>query len=41
MDQDWAGAWADLTDAFWNTPKMTADEFIKQAQAKFDDVFKK
>ena len=41
MDPDWAGAFADLTDAFWNTPDMTADQFIKQAQAKFDDVFKK
>ena len=41
MDQDWAGAWADLTDAFWNTPTMTADDFIKEAQSKFDDVFKK
>jgi glucose/mannose transport system substrate-binding protein len=41
MDQDWAGAFADLTDAFWNTPEMTADQFISQAQGKFDEVFKK
>ena len=41
MDSDWQGAWADLTDAFWNTPTMTADAFIKEAQAKFDEVFKK
>lgn len=41
MDQDWAGAWADLTDAFWDTPTMTAEDFIKQAQSKFDEVFKK
>ena len=40
MDQDWAGAFADLGDAFWNTPEMTADEFISQAQSKFDEVFK-
>lgn len=41
MDNDWAGAFADLTDAFWNTPEMTADQFISQAQGKFDEVFKK
>lgn len=41
MDPDWAGAFADLTDAFWNTSDMTADQFIKQAQAKYDEVFKK
>lgn len=41
MDPDWAGAFADLTDAFWNTPDMSADQFIKQAQAKYDEVFKK
>jgi glucose/mannose transport system substrate-binding protein len=41
MDQDWAGAFADLTDAFWNTPTMTAEQFIAQAQTKFDEVFKK
>jgi glucose/mannose transport system substrate-binding protein len=41
MDQDWAGAFADLTDAFWNTPAMSAEQFISQAQTKFDEVFKK
>ncbi len=41
MDQDWSGAFADLADAFWNTPEMTADQFISQAQGKFDEVFKK
>ncbi len=39
MDPDWAGATADLTDAFWNTPSMTADQFIKELQAKYDQVF--
>ncbi len=41
MDQDWAGAIADLTDAFWNTPAMSAEQFISQAQLKYDEVFKK
>jgi glucose/mannose transport system substrate-binding protein len=41
MDQDWAGSFQNLADAFWNTPEMSSDEFIKQAQAKYDDVFKK
>ena len=39
MDPDWAGAYADLADAFWNTPTMTADDFIAQLQAKYDEVF--
>lgn len=41
MDADWAGAYADLADAFWNTPTMTADDFIKQLQSKYNDVFSK
>jgi glucose/mannose transport system substrate-binding protein len=41
MDQDWAGSFQNLADAFWNTPEMSSDEFIKQAQVKYDEVFKK
>jgi glucose/mannose transport system substrate-binding protein len=41
MDPDWKQSFQDLADAFWNTPSMSADEFIKQLQAKYDDVFKK
>lgn len=41
MDPDYAGAFADAADAFWNNPKMTADEFIKQLQASYDQVFMK
>jgi len=39
MDNDFAGAYGDVTDAFWNTPSMTADQYIKTLQASFDQVF--
>jgi len=39
MDPDYAGAFADAADAFWNNPKMTADEFIKQLSAGYDQTF--
>ena len=39
MDPDWAGAFADLADAYWNTPGMTPDQFIQQLQAKYDEIF--
>lgn len=41
MDPDYGGAFADLADTYWNTPDMTPDAFIKQLQAKYDDVFQK
>jgi hypothetical protein len=41
MDNDFAGAYQDLADSFWNTPDMSADEFIKALQAKYDEVFQK
>ncbi len=41
MDNDFAGAYADLADAFWNTPTMTADDFIKQLQQKYDEILGK
>ncbi len=41
MDNDYAGAYADVTDAFWNTPSMTADQYIKALQTSFDQVFSK
>lgn len=41
MDQDWKGAFQNLADQFWNTPEMTADQFIKEAQSQFDQIFKK
>ena len=41
MNNDFAGAYSDLADSFWNTPDMTADEFIKDLQQKYDDVFMK
>ncbi|MGO9308052.1 MAG: ABC transporter substrate-binding protein [Spirochaetia bacterium] len=41
MDNDFAGAYEDLADSFWNTPTMTADDFIKQLQQKYDQVFMK
>ncbi|MDX2005437.1 MAG: ABC transporter substrate-binding protein [Meiothermus sp.] len=41
MDPDWKQSFQDLADTFWNTPNMTADEFIKQLQGKYDQVFKK
>jgi hypothetical protein len=41
MDNDFAGAYTDLADAFWNTPDMTADEFIKDLQQKYDEVLSK
>jgi len=41
MDPDYAGAFADAADAFWNTPKMTADDFIKQLQNSYDQAFMK
>jgi glucose/mannose transport system substrate-binding protein len=40
MDNDFAGAYADLADQFWNTPSMTADEFIKDLQQKYDEILK-
>ena len=39
MDNDFAGAFEDVTDQFWNTPSMTADQYIKALQASFDQVF--
>jgi glucose/mannose transport system substrate-binding protein len=38
MDNDFAGAYANLADAFWNTPSMTADEFIMELQQKYDEI---
>jgi glucose/mannose transport system substrate-binding protein len=39
MDNDFAGAYANLADTFWNTPGMSADEFIKDLQDKYDQIF--
>lgn len=39
MDPDYSGAFATLADTYWNTPSMTPDAFIKQLQARYDDVF--
>jgi glucose/mannose transport system substrate-binding protein len=39
MDNDYAGAYENLCDAFWNTPAMTADEFIKELQQEYDSIF--
>ena len=39
MDNDYAGAYENLCDAFWNTPTMTADEFIKELQQEYDSIF--
>jgi glucose/mannose transport system substrate-binding protein len=41
MDNDFAGAYQNLADAFWNTPDMTADEFIKELQQKYDEILQK
>lgn len=41
MNQDWKQTFQDLADKFWNTPDMTADQFITEAQSKYDDVFAK
>ena len=41
MDNDFAGAYRDLADQFWNTPNMTADEFIKDLQQKYDSILGK
>ena len=41
MDPDYSGAFADAADAFWNTPNMTSDEFIKRLSASYDQVFMK
>jgi glucose/mannose transport system substrate-binding protein len=38
MDNDFAGAYMALADSFWNTTSMSADEFIKQLQRKYDEV---
>jgi glucose/mannose transport system substrate-binding protein len=41
MDDDFAGAYMSLTDNFWNTPDMSADEYIKQLQKKYDEILGK
>jgi glucose/mannose transport system substrate-binding protein len=41
MDPDWKTSFQNLSDQFWNTPDMTADQFIKEAQGQFDQIFKK
>jgi glucose/mannose transport system substrate-binding protein len=41
MDPDYAGAFADAADAFWNTPSMTADQFVAQLQKGYDQAFAK
>ncbi len=41
MDNDFAGAYMNLADQFWNTPSMSADEFIKDLQQKYDEILKK
>jgi glucose/mannose transport system substrate-binding protein len=41
MDPDFAGAYMNLADAFWNTPSMTADDFIKQLQQQYDAILGK
>jgi hypothetical protein len=41
MDDDFAGAYMALADNFWNTPSMTADDFIKQLQQKYDQILGK
>ncbi len=41
MDNDFAGAYEDITDQFWNTPTMSADEYIKDLQQKFDEILGK
>lgn len=38
MNNDFAGAYANLADKFWNTPAMTADDFIKELQKKYDEI---
>jgi glucose/mannose transport system substrate-binding protein len=38
MNNDFAGAYANLADKFWNTPSMTADDYIKELQAKYDEI---
>ncbi len=41
MDNDFAGAYEDITDQFWNTPTMSADEYIKDLQQKYDEILGK
>jgi glucose/mannose transport system substrate-binding protein len=41
MDDDFAGAYMSLADSFWNTPGMTADQFIKELQDKYDEILGK
>jgi glucose/mannose transport system substrate-binding protein len=41
MDDDFAGAYMALADGFWNTPSMTADQFIKELQDKYDEILGK
>ncbi len=41
MDDDFAGAYMSLTDSFWNTPSMSADEYIKELQQKYDEILGK
>jgi glucose/mannose transport system substrate-binding protein len=38
MDADFAGAYMNLADSFWNTPDMTADELIKKLQQQYDTI---
>jgi glucose/mannose transport system substrate-binding protein len=38
MNNDFAGAYANLADKFWNTPAMTADQFIKELQEQYDVI---
>lgn len=38
MNNDFAGAYGNLADKFWNTPSMTADDFIKELMDKYDEI---
>jgi glucose/mannose transport system substrate-binding protein len=40
MNNDFAGAYANLANAFWFDPAMTADSFIQQLQDKYDEILK-
>jgi glucose/mannose transport system substrate-binding protein len=41
MNNDFAGAYSALADAFWNNPDMTDDQFIQQLKDKYDEVLGK
>jgi glucose/mannose transport system substrate-binding protein len=38
MNNDFAGAYANLANAFWFDPEMSADDFIQQLQDKYDEI---